>query len=390
MSIINFIENLPNEFFYEIFDYLDGCDICHAFSKLNSRFEQLMNSSSLLFKLNLTSSKSKQQIFVNDYQQIFHSNKHQILSIHLWTSKNLDKILPSFLIDSSFTCLESLVFHSIESDLLPLILPKLSYLPRLLSLTINSCAHQKDFTDIYQSILKLSKLKYFNFTEMDYDESDITISLPMATNEQISPIEYLSVDHPCSYDEFYSIISYTPQLRRLKYLNLTNSKLNQSLIQPTTLSNLTRLSIRSYEMSFDEFEIFINKLNSKLKVLSLTTIVEDIDYLDAYRWERFLLQNLPQLERFYLKYSAHFATDYATPMYFGKQNQFSSPFWLERKWVLEIEIDFENLIYSIHPYKYIKNDLFFYRIFVFLFSERDGMIMIHNILLLINCRHLHY
>jgi hypothetical protein len=186
---------------------------------------------------------------------------------------------------------------------------------------------------------------------MDYDESDITISLPLATNEEISPIEYLSVDHPCSYDELYSIISYTPQLRRLKYLNLTNSKLSQSIIPPMTLSHLTNLSIRSYEMSFDEFEIFIKKLNSKLNVLSLITIVEDIDYLDAYRWERFLLQNLPELERFYLKYSAHFATNYATPMYFGKQNQFSSSFWLERQWVLEIEIDFENLIYSIHPYK---------------------------------------
>ncbi len=228
------------------------------------------------------------------------------------------------------------------------------------------------------------------FTEVECNDFDITVSLPIATNQQISPIEYLSVDHPCAVDALFAIISYTPQVRRLKCLNVTNSNVNIRGIQPMAFSNLTQFSIQSYEMSFNEFKIFIRKLNSKLKVLSLTTIVEDIDYLDAYRWERFLLQNLPQLERFYLKYSAHFATDYATPMYFGKQNQFSSPFWLERKWVLEIEIDFENLIYSIHPYKYIKNDLFFYRIFVFLFSERDGMIMIHNILLLINCRHLHY
>jgi hypothetical protein len=45
------IENLSNEFFYEIFDYLDGCDIYEGFSNLNSRFQRLFNSSSLLFKI---------------------------------------------------------------------------------------------------------------------------------------------------------------------------------------------------------------------------------------------------------------------------------------------------------------------------------------------------
>jgi hypothetical protein len=141
----------------------------------------------------------------------------------------------------------------------------------------------------------------------------------MATNEQMSTIEYFSVDHPCAYDELYSIISYTPQLRRLKYLNLTNINIAINMIQPMILSNLTRLPTRSYEM-------FINKLNAKLKILSLTTIVEDIAYLDANRRESFIIQNLPQLEIFYFKYSAHFEVNYATPIYFVKQNQFSSPF----------------------------------------------------------------
>jgi hypothetical protein len=48
---INGIENLSNEMFYEIFDYLDGCQIYQSFSKLNYRFYQLLNSSSLRLKL---------------------------------------------------------------------------------------------------------------------------------------------------------------------------------------------------------------------------------------------------------------------------------------------------------------------------------------------------
>ena len=46
-----FIENLPNETFYELFDYLDGCEIYQAFSNLNHRFEQLINCSSLFIQI---------------------------------------------------------------------------------------------------------------------------------------------------------------------------------------------------------------------------------------------------------------------------------------------------------------------------------------------------
>jgi hypothetical protein len=50
---ITTIENFTNEFFYKVFDYLDGCDIYQAFANLNRRFEQLLNSSSVVFKINL-------------------------------------------------------------------------------------------------------------------------------------------------------------------------------------------------------------------------------------------------------------------------------------------------------------------------------------------------
>ena len=37
------IEDLSNEFFYEIFDYLDGSEIYQAFANLNHRFDQLLH-----------------------------------------------------------------------------------------------------------------------------------------------------------------------------------------------------------------------------------------------------------------------------------------------------------------------------------------------------------
>ncbi|CAF2519258.1 unnamed protein product [Rotaria sp. Silwood2] len=348
---ISTIENLPNETFYEIFDYFDATEIYHSFSNLNHRFHQLLNSSSLLFKIRLGYSQSN-EIFMNNYQKILLLNKDQILSVHLWSTEKTNEIISSFIFDSSFNCLESLVFYTIESDILISVLPKLTYLPRLLSLTIDTWSNLKDLADIYRLIFNLPKLKYIKFTATESNDYDLTISLPIATSEQISSIEHLIMDHPCAFDELFAITSYTPHIRYLKFLSCTNRNVNIRSIEPMILPNLTYLSIHIYrKISFDEFELFINKLNSKIKVLSLTTIVEDIAYLDANRWEEFILTKLPQLEKFYFKYSAYFSENYQTPIYFGQRDQFISSFWLQRRWILEIEFEFENIIYSIRPYQ---------------------------------------
>ncbi|CAF0897618.1 unnamed protein product [Rotaria sordida] len=187
---------------------------------------------------------------------------------------------------------------------------------------------------------------------MESNDFYITISLPISTNEQISSIEHLIIDHSCAIDELFAITSYTPHLHRLKLLSLTDRNVNIRNIKPMILPNLTHLSMHIYSItSFTIFQKFISKLNSKIKILSLTTIVEDITYLDADRWESFILTKLLQLEKFYFKYSAYFAENYETPVYIGQRDQFISSFWLQRQWILDIEFEFENIIYSIRPYR---------------------------------------
>ena len=41
--------------------------------------------------------------------------------------------------------------------------------------------------------------------------------LPMATDEQFSSIEYLSINHSCTFNELCTLISYLPELRRLTF-----------------------------------------------------------------------------------------------------------------------------------------------------------------------------
>ena len=45
------LEDLSNELVYEVFDYLDGCDIHQAFSNLNGRFQCLLTNSLLPLKI---------------------------------------------------------------------------------------------------------------------------------------------------------------------------------------------------------------------------------------------------------------------------------------------------------------------------------------------------
>ncbi|CAM4847347.1 unnamed protein product, partial [Rotaria magnacalcarata] len=118
------IENLSNELFYEIFEYLDGCILYQAFSDLNHRFQQFLSSSLVRLKIQVHRSEPN-EMTLNNYNKIVLHNKQQIFSITIWTFEKTDPMASLFYFDSSFNRLESLVIISIEPALLLSILPKL-------------------------------------------------------------------------------------------------------------------------------------------------------------------------------------------------------------------------------------------------------------------------
>jgi hypothetical protein len=358
---ITSIENLPNEVYYEIFSYLDGCKIHHAFFDLNHRFQQLLNCPSLLFRIKLWSYIDDS--FVNDYKQIIHFNRQQIFSLNLKLPLYTNGFFSLYTFDSSLDHLESLILNSIEQNMLNQFLPKLISLSRLLSLTINMENLIINPIEIYQTIFNLPMLKYYKFIAFQLNSS---ISLSIPTKKQFSPIEYLVIDHYCTFNELFNIVSYTPQLRRL---NLTyafyENPADIETISPMILSNLSHLSSHGL-ITFDEFEMFINKIYWKLKVLSYATHSKDIDYLNAKRWEEFILKYLPDLEKFYFKYFECLDHTNESTIYCDKLDQFNSLFWIERQWIFETEINLKNIIYLIHPkrFSYSKIDLFSNRLII--------------------------
>jgi hypothetical protein len=275
------IENFSDDVFYEIFDYLDCCKIYDAFSNLNHRFEQLLHSSPLLYRLKFSCLRSE-ETFVNNYKPFFLCHRRQIFSIKLSSRYQDDYFLSWFIFDSSLNCLESISIdvHDFKNDTFISLLVNFASLPRLFALAIK-CYTDKNLNDIYRLIFALPTLKY---NKLNLYGQQQPISLPIATNQQFSTIESLSVHRSCNFNELESLISYTP---RLRYLSLYISEENHPSIRtmlPMTLSNLTCLDMHLFG-SFDEAEIFIRKINAKLKILSIKQAFDDIAFLDAHRWE---------------------------------------------------------------------------------------------------------
>jgi hypothetical protein len=337
------IENLSNEFFYEIFEYVDSYEIFQSFSSLNHRFEQLINSLSLSFKFNFHPSTSN-DIYTNNFKQFLLNHKHQIVSFHI---PKHDFFL-SFSIDSSFHHLESLVIDQIPSAVLISILSNLSSLPCLGSLTIDVQYRFSDLTEVYRLIFALPKLKYIKCSA---NEHFTLVSLPIANDKQFSTIEYLIINHECTFNTLCTLISYTPQLRYLSLNDLSESDSDNEYTLSVHYSNLRYLSIEMCNITFDDLETFIINMKCNLKVLRVISCCDYNDYIDGHRWEQLIANYLSNLKKFSLEYRQDVDPESGSLSNFQPPDQFNSLFWKERKWVLEVEMNFCEYIYSIRSYE---------------------------------------
>ncbi|CAF3770227.1 unnamed protein product [Rotaria sp. Silwood1] len=346
-QIVTCFEDLSNELLCEIFDYLAGYRLYEAFSNLNFRFEQLLHSSSVLLKTSFCIFNNDE--IMNRFKQFMFANRHQIFSLQV-TFILYDGYFfsSSFSFDSSFDRLESIVFKDIPPDALIPLLSNLSSLPHLFSLTIETSDIKEKINDIYRLIFVLPKLKYYRIFSSDSHHS---ITLPIAMNNQFSPIEYLVINHYCSLNELTCLLSYTPQLRHLTlHKTKSNNDSNITILPSIILDNLKSIYLDLYRTKYNELEIFMTtKIFSNLKSLCIFGS-RDITFLYAYRWEQLILNYFPRLEKFYLIYNDYIDDEQNYPIYTERRNQFSSSFWIKRQWLFEVEVKNISIEYTIHPY----------------------------------------
>ncbi len=256
-----------------------------------------------------------------------------------------------------FYNLHSLAVDGISSGKLIKMLKSLATLPRLLSLTINAYNFNGKSSNIYQLIFSLPHLKS---NKLIIDEDDSSISLRMAANQQISSIEYFIIDHNCVFNDILILLSYTPQIRRLKFFN--TNYIDQSLnnFWKIKLINLTHICLEMCYVEFYCLEMFITKIDCNLKCLSINNIqCQDMNYLNSIKWEKLIMTSFPELRKFYLKYIETINEQGELELYDGEPNQFISCFWIDHQWRFEVEILIGNqIIYTIKPNQYVKKIFF--------------------------------
>jgi hypothetical protein len=317
-------EDLPNEVIYEMFDYLDICHSFESFFYLNNRFQYILINSPLLFKIDLSClSKSR---FEDCCTYIIQPNLDRILSLHFSNPLTIDLFLP---LNSSFIQLESIIFTQINFEKLEPILINLSSLPRLYSLTINNNIEVCDSSQIYRLIFDLPVLKSCIISPKFYGGS---LSLNKIKNVN-SSIEYLSINRHCSLNQFLTLLSYTPKLRRLSNLSLSETtSINTNYFSFNSLK-LSHISLKLWRMSFESFKYLSSKLFFHLEVLNICTRADDY-YLIAERWEQLILNHMPNLRIFdFQHYWEPLDNSYTEQRtYHTLIERFTSSFWIDRQW----------------------------------------------------------
>lgn len=347
------IEDISNELFYDIFDYLDGYDILNAFQNLNLRFEKLLNDNSLLLKLKISS----QSILDNQWKGFLLINRHRIYSLNISDDSILDRFIHHCTINSTFIRLQSLNLNSLPAYKFLALLSDLISLPRLCSLTCSLTSCFVDVSYIYRIVFRFRYLNYLKLSlPIIEDLEDFEQSICVIEQERLSEIEYLVMDHCCTLHDFLSIISFMPKLRHLTCQTLFQIEENISKENFSISRNLTHLTIDRCQLKFHLLQILIEKLPSQLQTFRLVNHSNDYLYLDAYRWEELITEYLPCLKTFSLQFYEHLNDRWVLTPSHRSLNRFLSPFWFDRQWIIGLELQTHHLIYSIKPYRYSFDD----------------------------------
>ncbi|UJR32688.1 hypothetical protein I4U23_020147 [Adineta vaga] len=337
ISSIHYIEHLSNEIFYEIFDYLEDCNIFQSFTNLNIRFEKLLACLSLRLKIKVchlpTQEKSIQHLHADPNSE----QKQDIPFQHY---------------------LESVRFIDIKSNLILKHLLILKTFPQLVSLTISIEDDFKNLPLLYKFVFQILSIKYL---KISYNQYNPEIPLSLAQPNHMNSIKYLNIDHSCRIRNLMTMLSYTPQLTHLTCRGLIDWSENiEDII--IILPELTHISLLTYFTVWNEFERFIQKISSHVQILRLNIHSTKI-HLYAEQWERLIVKYMPNLYRFYFQHHQTFDKKLFKEVdFYDLIKQFYTPFWMEQNWIPKLSIVIAGLVsnqilFSIVPVKKYSNDI---------------------------------
>ncbi|CAF0976933.1 unnamed protein product [Adineta ricciae] len=351
---ISSLEDLSNELFYEIFDYLLDHHAFQAFYDLNNRFQSLFLHSNFPIHINISSiSKAALQHYVS---QIIKPCTSRIESFRL-SNPCIDLCSLFVPLMKKFTQLSTLVLNHIDANHVEKLLIHLQSLPVLSSLTLVSINHLTDKSNIYAKLLPLPNMKY---CEICIETLQCPKSFVAATH-----IEHFVINHEISIDQLFILLPCVPQIRRLSIGNLKESRTNLIGKCSISLPHLINVSLKSNvhrNISFDEFEALVSNCFHQVDVLNVEVQfigfgLDDREFINATRWQRLITSSMPNLRVFDFRYSYRgidYNVEYQT--FETLTNKFNAKFWTDRQWFFDRHYHKKTwsnavIFYSRNPYQ---------------------------------------
>ncbi|CAF4006939.1 unnamed protein product [Rotaria sordida] len=324
MQVMMKFEFLPNEILMECYKYLNAPDIFDSFDQLNYRFYKLIRNIPLHVDFQYVSKSS----FDNFCRKIILNpeNLKQIYSLHL-SNKEMYGQIEAFLsifTFNEFSNLQSLILTQVKEINMNKLKSMLILIPKLYSLRLIDCNIPN--SEI-MAVLTISKLRILSIRSLYF--------VSLAKNET-SVITNLTV-FGCLLSDLYRLFQYAPLL---KYLNVGRLPDCHEVIGrgEDFINNyafhLRQLIIDEYGYEFEDFEIFVKQIPN-LKSLIISAY-DNIDIIDASRWEHLIKSSLPHLHIFKFKF---YYSQYGKSIIADKFNQFQSDFWLKQHyWYTEYSL----------------------------------------------------
>jgi len=214
-------EDLPNEIFFEIFDYLHALQIFTGFSSLNQRISSILQL--IPFRIIILHEHSRRQIdFLSSY---LHFHAHQVISLKIYdTIRDYSSTINLLFNRHHFINLESCTFISINSSAnLQNVIQQIKSLNRLVSVTIrqpyDGNMNENDKYDLTRIIL-MHESSSLRSIALLYRHNYLDISNYTSINSNLKSLKLL-ISGSRSTVSVYSILPILRLCHTIRYLTIT-------------------------------------------------------------------------------------------------------------------------------------------------------------------------
>ncbi|CAF0929628.1 unnamed protein product [Didymodactylos carnosus] len=326
--VVTLFEQLCNDLFWDIFDYLELVDIYVSFYGLNCRINSKIHS---IPSLHLDHRAFVSSKFANHLATIV----DRVVSLNVIGATDSLSL-------TRFYVLQSLTISDMQHKDLIIIMLDIYESNTLKSLTVSlNYSEPDDIEDIYSMIICNRLPKTLKTSQIINNIKAIELITFGKVSTVCQSIEHLYLKscftNCSSTTTLFRLFSYMPNLKYAEILPFLNC--NMSSRDKINPQSLLMTSIKAFHstcvvFSIDYIDLLLSIMPS-LIVLRLICYSNDKNIIDAWQWEQIILRRIPLLKKLILDINTQCHT---TSDDLRKDEGFRTDFWLNRNWFVSLQV----------------------------------------------------